>query len=1586
MTRPSKKQDHPGPASFPNSHDILMNAPIGIYTSTPEGRLLSVNPALARMFGYNSPQDMVESVNDIASQLYADADDREEFKRLLSEKEELVNYKCRMRRRDGTIFWTSKNAKALRGKEGSVVHYQGFVTDITEIEQSEEALLESQAQLDMFFSQSLSGFFFMMLDEPVAWNEATEDEKADLLEYVMTHQRMTRANQAMLDQYGAKEEDFIGLTPADLFAHELEHGRQIWKGLFDHGRWHVETREQRLDGTPIIIDGDYICLYDEQGRVCGHFGVQHDITERKQTEKALQDSEAKYRLLVENLNEGVWQIDKDGYTTFVNNSMAEMLGYSVQEMLDRHLFDFMDEQAVSIARKNLERCRHGVREQLEFEFIHKDGRRIYTLLASSPIFDQDGNFTGYLAGVQDITKRKQAEKELMFQNILMKTQLEASPDGIMVVDENDKIISFNQRFAELWELPDSIMSSQSADKALKHVLSKLAYPDEFVRRIHELCNNKTEESCEEIVLADGKIFERYSSPISGPSGDYYGRVWYYRDITDRKKAESALRENQYLLSTIFDNAPIGIWVMDHDQKPLLVNSYFKENTGLGTDSVSLTSDELAACKKSDDMVLNGHDPCHFEEGVTFKDGRKHMLQTIKTALAGGDGRIKGVLGIGVDITERKRLEQELKEQVNILEAIINGIPDILAIQYPDHSIERYNKTGYQVLNKTPDEVRGKKCFELIGKERECEECATRTALRTKELAQLEKYIPELDIYLNCRSVPIVDEHGEVVKIVEQLRDITSRKLAEEALKKSEERYRSLVESQHDAIARIDREGLFTYVNDTCCRIFGKKREELLGSPFIPYVHEEDMEYLLTNLEKVHQHPHRVQIAHRLVTPSGFYWMHWENSAIFSDSGDIVEIQSVGRDITEMKLQQQKLELILKAAQNVSFVLTEPANDQQDHLIRDFSPGAENILGYNKEEVLGKSVFMLHSEENFEKVPEIHAAVARNQPWHGRVWLVRKSGEKYPALFTVYPFNLYSRMGMLGVSIDISELEKAQQELIQAKEQAEAANRAKSTFLANMSHEIRTPLTGIMGSMEMLASEISSENGRRIMDMTRESARSLQRIIDDILDLSKVEAGRMELSSREFVLSAVLDRVQGLYAAQAENKNVRLSKSLDPGVQDNLLGDASRLEQILRNLVGNAVKFTSHGQVTLRARPADSQDGSSKQVVRFEVQDTGPGIPEDKLTDIFESFTQADSSFKKSHQGTGLGLTICRQLTRLMGGNINVESAPGEGSTFVAEIPFEVVGQKHAAGRIQKTEPKESRPAPLNILLAEDVQLNHDYIRFVLEKDGHRLHSAYTGQEAVQAYQEGSFDLILMDIQMPGMDGMEATQQIRSMEQGAWSMEHGARGMEQRTEDRGQKVGERIPQSLNPPIPESLNSPIPQSQNRIPIIALTAYAMQEERDSFLEAGMDGYVSKPVDPEGLKQEIQRLAYSWQAGQSKDQKEQTALDAKLHDVVDMDEVYRRFMGDTQIWREMMGDFVHNEAQVYISCLERAWKEGDVQEINRLSHKLKGATGTLCINRITHQATEVHEESKKQESRHLENLLINLVQSLKGLLDSKI
>ncbi len=1274
--------------------DILENLPIGVAVSTPEGRCISANQPLARMYGYDSPQDMMESGSDIPAQIYADQAEKEDILSWLESRGEVQNLEHRVWRKDGTLFWAQIHARANRDFQGKITQIQWFISDITEKQATQERLERSRNDFKILLDYIPVQVWYL-------WDEQT---------------------------YGAVNSahaQFFGLHPReianrDLYQfmppEEVEVCRQGNQEVFATGKTvHSEEWVQNASGEKRLLSITKSPCLDQQGGVAFVVCCAEDVTQRKQAEDALRESQEKYRLLIENLNEGIWQIDKEACTTFVNQSMAAMLGYSVDEMMGRHLFEFMDEQAARIAEENLGRCRQGIREQLEFEFMRKDGSRVYTLLESSPILDQEGNFIGSLAGVQDVTARK-------------------------------------------------------------------------------------------------------------------------------------------------------------------------------------------------------------------------------------------------------RLEQELKEQNNLLEAIINGIPDVLAIQYPDHSIERYNQAGYQILNMSPEEVRHHKCFQLIGRDRECQECATRTALHTKELVQLEKYVPELDAYLDCRSIPILNEQGEVVKIVEQLRDITSQKRAEEALKQSEKRYRSLVESQHDAIARIDRDGLFTYVNDTCCQVFGEKREELLGRPFLPFVHEEDLEEVLEQLERVHHPPYRMQISHRLITPSGFYWMHWENSAIFDDSGEIVEIQSVGRDITDMKLQQEKLELILEAAQNVSFVVTEPTEDQQDALIREFSPGAENLFGYAKEEALGKPVSLLHSQEEVEKFPEIHARISKNQAWHGRARLVRKSGEIFPALFTVYPFRVYGEQGTLGVAIDITELERAQQELIQAKEQAEAANRAKTQFLANMSHEIRTPMSGIMGSLDMLAEQLPDPESKRLMDMTRESARSLQRIIDDVLDLSKVEAGRMELQEQEFDFFALLDRVLSLHAVQAGHKDLRLEKEVPEGVPSRLVGDAHRLEQVLRNLVGNAVKFTSQGRVFLRVVP---QGGSGERVqIRFEVLDTGPGIPEDFLPHLFESFTQADSSYGKRHQGTGLGLSISERLVRLMGGEISVQSVPGQGTVFYFTLPLGLPSTPEVSSTEDSLQEEEVQwDRPLRILVAEDVELNQEYIRFVLENAGHEVHSVYSGNEAVQSCARESYDAVLMDIQMPEMDGLEATRRIRSAEREG--------GVARERPSDGETEGS---ESLYASIPESRNS-------RIPIIALTAYAMPEERDKFLAQGMDGYVSKPVEPGTLLQELFRLVPAGRDSSRDQEASQESEASRESGLVDMEAVESRFSGHQELWQKLMDRFLQQELPEYESSLKSRAESGELEELARVAHKLKGALGTLCATPLMERAAALQQAAQNREQERIPGLLQNLIQGLHGL-----
>ena len=399
--------------------------------------------------------------------------------------------------------------------------------------------------------------------------------------------------------------------------------------------------------------------------------------------------------------------------------------------------------------------------------------------------------------------------------------------------------------------------------------------------------------------------------------------------------------------------------------------------------------------------------------------------------------------------------------------------------------------------------------------------------------------------------------------------------------------------------------------------------------------------------------------------------------------------------------------------------------------------------------------------------------------------------------------------LIGAFQDITNRIDHAKELDAQRLEAESASLAKSQFLATMSHEIRTPMNGVMGMLELMLRDDLSDDQRRHALIAQESAQALMRVIDDVLDFSKIEAGQVTLESIPFDPADLVDRTVALMAMRAEEKGLALSFEITENVPLWLAGDPIRIKQVLLNLVGNAVKFTQKGHITVRADYASGADGDKLKVA---VEDTGIGIPKEDQEKLFERFIQADSTTTRKFGGSGLGLAISKQLIELMDGEVGVESSPGIGSTFWFTIPAEQTTPNvcFAADKADGDASQASQE-PLNILVAEDNAVNQMLMRSFLQEKNHTVSIVNNGAEALAAIQSQAFDIVLMDVQMPVMDGVSATRAIRAL---------------------------------------------PGPEQETPIIAVTADAMESDKDKFLACGMDDYLSKPVKSKTLFEAIGRV----------------------------------------------------------------------------------------------------------------------------------
>lgn len=672
--------------------------------------------------------------------------------------------------------------------------------------------------------------------------------------------------------------------------------------------------------------------------------------------------------------------------------------------------------------------------------------------------------------------------------------------------------------------------------------------------------------------------------------------------------------------------------------------------------------------------------------------------------------------------------------------------------------------------------------------------------------------------LYIHAVSGEDKKVESFDIIVQ--DITRRKRIERELRESKDLFQTVFDNTAAAITVTDKNECIVAWNPFTEQLFGMSREQLFNKPIKDVYPPKEWNRIRDM--RIRQKGVLGDLETKVYKSDGtLIDVHLSVTVLKDLEGGITGSIGIIRDITEQKLAERKIK---ESENKIRIILDNSAaaitmTDAQERIIS-WNKFAESLLGMRYDDLYLKPVRDLYPFDEWKKIRSENIRQTGSKH-HLETKIITHGGNVIDIDLSINVLRDANDniIGSVGIMQDITERKRVHEMLIQSKLVAEEANSAKSLFLANMSHEVRTPMNTILGMIDLTLDSQLADEQKENLQVIKDAADNLLGLLNDILDLSKVEAGKIHLEDIEFHLPNVAKSVAKGLSVLAEKKNLKLLLDIDEKVPELIMGDPVRLRQVLINLINNAIKFTDRGKIILHISLKSVKAGHAELL--FGVEDEGIGIPRDKHEHVFELFTQADSSTTRRYGGTGLGLAICKRLVEMMGGRIWVESEEGKGSTFFFTANLKTVGSVKSSK--SKAEPEVSAKQAseekldallkdLNVLLAEDNEVNQKITSRILEKKGCLVTTAVNGREVLDLLDNKNFDVVLMDANMPILDGLEATKIIRKNEQ--------------------------------------------TTGKHMPIIALTARVMEDDKKKLIEVGMDGYVAKPIDRLKLYQEIGKI----------------------------------------------------------------------------------------------------------------------------------
>ncbi len=1267
-------------------------------------------------------------------------------------------------------------------KNGKTVAMIGSLNDITKRKEIEQKLKDNE-QFYKKISEISTDYAYS--------TKITDDGKLVAEWHFGSILNLTGYTKEEINDYGG----LMAIIHQDDLELVTNHIEQQIAGKIITSEYRVNTKDGAIKwirdkGTPIFDN--------RSKRVIRIISIAQNITNEKQAEVKLRESEEKLQVTFNSIGDAVITTDTNGVITKMNPTAEYLTGWEFKDALNMPLDDIFNiinaqtgKKAFNPVRKVIdtgEICgltNHTV-------LISKDGDKRQIADSAAPIRTKDGKIIGVVLVFRDVTKEYERQVELTKSQKQLARSQKIANFGSWEFDFNDNTVSASDQAYRIYGVNTD--QTISIDTIKKVPLPK--YRVMMDNALKDLMIGKKPYDMEFEILRQNDGATRLIHSIAEYDKENNKVFGIIHDITEQREMEQAFRKSEEDFRMLAENARDFIVVHDLKGRILYANPMAYQFTGYSKEEFQKMSvmdfvppEEFSQMFKRFDKRIEGENDQFLYEVTAIKKNRQRVNIEISSSQILKDGYTKSILLVIREISERIKFLNQLKQKDKAIEASIDGI----AILDENEEYIYLNKSHAKIYGySSPEELLGKKWEILYDKD----ELLRFKNIIMPKLADSGNWQGESVGYRKDGSKFYQElsltklESGGIICLV---RDISERKLYEKVIRDSENKFKELVENINDLVWEVDENDCYTFINERSREYLGLEPKDVIGNKCSNFLKESEKkryyEYHSKSFNDAAPYTHSV---FTYIKADGTESI-WESSGkpIYDSEGTFIGFRGISRDITERK----QTEDALKESEEKNKALSETSFEgliiSENGYNLECNEAALLLFGYTYQEFIGIHTIELIAEEYKESVKH---KIMTNYEDPFEALAQKKDGTTFWAEFHGRHYTYKGRRVKVTAIRDVTERKQHDIDIINAKQKAEESDILKSAFLANMSHEIRSPMNSIIGFAKLLEDEdITVDERIEYCAYINSKSRQLLSLINDIIDISMIESGIIDLNTKDFNLNDLLREVKSDFSIQAVEKN--LSIDISTNLSDDkaiFTFDPLRVKQILNNLVSNAIKFTMEGSVQLGYETQNDN-------IRLFVSDTGIGIAPEKQEIIFERFRQIDSSYTKQFDGTGLGLTIVNELVKLFGGSIQLESKPGKGSTFYIDLPF-IVNKpiiSSDSGNYTKKNSNLDFTDKL-FLVVEDEFTNYKLLEKTLFKRKAKILWAKNGMEALDMFikHQADIHLIIMDLKMPVMDGYEATKEIKKINM------------------------------------------------KIPIIALTAYAMAEDEKKALDAGCDAYLTKPV----------------------------------------------------------------------------------------------------------------------------------------------